>query len=61
MDRARWKSHVARGADDSSVDRLGFPGMCLADGPAGVRAAEKANGYPAGIHIGSRQVTSLLY
>jgi beta-glucosidase len=42
------------GGNIPSIDRLGFPGMCLADGPASLRAVEKVNGYPAGIHIGSR-------
>lgn len=36
------------------ISRLGFPGMCLQDGPAGVRAAERVNGYPANIHVGAR-------
>ncbi|GAB7366379.1 hypothetical protein MBLNU230_g8177t1 [Neophaeotheca triangularis] len=33
-----------------SVPRLNWPGMCLNDGPAGVRGTEFVNGYPAGIH-----------
>lgn len=36
------------------IPRLSFPGMCLADGPAGVRAAELVNGYASGIHAGAR-------
>lgn len=36
------------------IPRLNFPGMCLADGPAGVRAAELVNGYASGIHAGAR-------
>lgn len=36
------------------IRRLNFPGMCLADGPAGVRAAELVNGYASGIHAGAR-------
>jgi beta-glucosidase len=36
------------------ISRLNFPGMCLADGPAGVRAAELVNGYASGIHAGAR-------
>jgi len=42
------------GGNIPAVERLGFPGMCLADGPAGVRAAENVNGYAAGIHAGAR-------
>lgn len=42
------------GGNIPPIERLRFPGMCLADGPAGVRGAEKVNGYPVGIHIGAR-------
>ena len=42
------------GGNIPAITRLGFPGMCLQDGPHGVRAAEFVNGYPAGIHVGAR-------
>lgn len=36
------------------ISRLGFPGMCLQDGPAGLRGTEGVNGYPANVHVGAR-------
>lgn len=39
-----------------AVNRLGFPGMCVQDGPAGVRGTEGVSGYPAGVHVGARYV-----
>ncbi len=44
-----------------AINRLGFPGMCLQDGPAGVKGAEGVNGYPAGLHIGARYALSPIY
>lgn len=44
----------ACGGNIPAISHLGFPGMCLQDGPAGVRGAENVNGYPSGIHIGAR-------
>lgn len=44
-----------------AIDRVELPGMCVQDGPAGVRGAEGVSGYPAGVHVGARYVlTSLL-
>lgn len=42
-----------------AINRLGFPGMCVQDGPAGVRGAEGVSGYPAGVHVGARYVFAL--
>jgi beta-glucosidase len=42
------------GGNIPAITRLGFPGMCLQDGPNGVRAADFVNGYPSGIHVGAR-------
>ena len=36
------------------VDRLGFPSICLQDGPLGLRFADKATAFPAGITTGSK-------
>jgi len=38
----------------ASIDRLGFPGLCLQDSSSGVHAAELVNSYPSGIHVGAR-------
>lgn len=35
------------------VARLGYPGMCFADGPSGTRATERVNGYAAGVSTGA--------
>ena len=47
-------SSTACGGSIRAVNRLGFPGMCLHDGPIGVRGTEGVNGYPSNIHIGAR-------
>ena len=44
-----------------SVARLGFPGICLSDGPAGVRGTEFVNAYPAGIHAAASFNRKLAY
>ncbi|KAI6831235.1 putative glycosyl hydrolase [Hortaea werneckii] len=44
-----------------SVSRLGFPGICLADGPAGVRGTTFVNAYPAGIHAAASFNRKLAY
>ena len=33
--------------------RLGFSGLCLHDGPAGVRGTDLVSAYPSGIHVGA--------
>lgn len=42
------------GGNIPAINRLGFPGMCLQDGPNGIKGSELVNGYPSGIHIGAR-------
>ncbi|KAI7577639.1 putative beta-glucosidase, partial [Hortaea werneckii] len=44
-----------------SVSRLEFPGICLADGPAGVRGTTFVNAYPAGIHVAASFNRKLAY
>lgn len=36
-----------------AVDRVGFPALCLQDGPLGIRFADHADSFPAGITVGS--------
>ena len=45
------------GGNIPAVPRVGFPGLCLQDGPAGVRGTDFVNGYAAGIHTGARYVS----
>ncbi|CAP96229.1 putative beta-glucosidase M [Penicillium chrysogenum] len=49
------------GGNIPAIARLGFPGMCLQDGPNGVRAADFVNGYPSGIHVGASWNKTLAY
>ncbi|KAF4549450.1 Glycosyl hydrolase family 3 C-terminal domain-containing protein 11 [Elsinoe fawcettii] len=35
------------------VNRVGFPGLCLNDGPAGVRGTEGISGFASGVHVGA--------
>lgn len=44
-----------------SVSRLGFPGICLADSPAGPRGTMFVNAYPAGIHTAASFNRTLAY
>ncbi|KAI1342599.1 glycosyl hydrolase family 3 N terminal domain-containing protein [Xylariaceae sp. FL0016] len=36
-----------------AIERLGFPGLCLADSGNGVRATDYVTGWPSGIHVGA--------
>ncbi|KAF3916655.1 Beta-glucosidase [Dactylellina cionopaga] len=37
----------------AAISGVGFPGLCLQDGPAGVRYASGVTAFPAGIHLGA--------
>ncbi|KAK8054021.1 hypothetical protein PG996_013322 [Apiospora saccharicola] len=37
----------------SSIPRLGFPGLCLADAGNGVRATDYVHSWPSGMHVGA--------
>jgi beta-glucosidase len=47
--------------NSGSVERLGFPGLCLQDGPSGVRGVDMVSSYPSGIHIGATWNQSLAH
>lgn len=46
-----------------TVERLGFPGICLNDGPSGFRGESNgtSTGFPAQIHIGASWDRNLAY
>ena len=43
------------------VDRLGFPSLCLQDGPLGLRFVDNATAWPAGITVGATWNKDLMY
>ncbi|KAF7189668.1 putative beta-glucosidase E [Pseudocercospora fuligena] len=43
------------------VDRLGFPSLCLQDGPLGLRFVDNASSFPAGITVGATWNKDLMY
>ncbi|EON66404.1 hypothetical protein W97_05501 [Coniosporium apollinis CBS 100218] len=43
------------------VARLGFPSLCLQDGPLGLRFADNATAWPAGITVGASWNKELMY
>src|SRR6202012_1690345 len=43
------------------VDRLGFPSLCLQDGPLGIRFADNITAFPAGITVGATWNRALMY
>ncbi|KAJ9653965.1 hypothetical protein H2201_009071, partial [Coniosporium apollinis] len=49
------------GGNIPAIDRLNFPGMCLQDGPNGVRGTDFVNGYAVGIHVGASWNRNLTY
>ncbi|KAI0977504.1 glycoside hydrolase family 3 protein [Xylaria arbuscula] len=44
-----------------SVPRLGFPNLCLQDGPLGVRTTDNTTAFPAGITTGATWSKDLIY
>lgn len=43
------------------VKRLGFPGVCISDGPAGVNRADLVSGFPAGVTTAATWDKDLIY
>jgi beta-glucosidase len=44
-----------------SVERLGFPGLCLSDAGNGLRATDFVNAWPSGLHVGASWNRDLSY
>ncbi|KAH8805958.1 glycoside hydrolase family 3 protein [Xylogone sp. PMI_703] len=45
----------------AAISSIGFPQLCLQDGPLGVRYAQQVTAFPAGITTGSTWDTGLMY
>ena len=45
----------------AAISAIGFPALCLQDGPLGVRYALDVTAFPAGITTGSTWDTGLMY
>jgi beta-glucosidase len=43
------------------VDRLGFPSLCLQDGPLGMRFVDNGTAFPAGVTVGATWNKDLMY
>ena len=44
-----------------AVPRLGFPGLCLQDGPLAIRVADYASVFPAGVSAAASWDRTLMY
>lgn len=43
------------------IPRLGFPGLCMHDGPTSIRVADYASTFPSGVSVASTWDRNLLY
>lgn len=59
--RAYGSARNTCSGNTGSVPRLGWPGMCLQDAGAGVRAADLTSSFPSGIHVGAGWDRRLAY
>lgn len=55
-----WSMGMCVG-NTAPVDRLGFPSLCLQDGPLGLRFVDNATAWPAGITVGATWNKDLMY
>ena len=55
-----WQMGMCVG-NTGPVDRLGFPSLCLQDGPLGLRFVDNATAWPAGITVGATWNRELMY
>jgi beta-glucosidase len=45
----------------AAISAIGFPQLCLQDGPLGIRYAQQVTAFPSGIQTGSTWDTNLMY
>ncbi|KAF1916809.1 glycosyl hydrolase family 3 N terminal domain-containing protein [Ampelomyces quisqualis] len=55
-----WSMDMCVG-QNGAVPRLKFPSLCLQDGPLGIRFADNATAFPAGITVGATWSKELMY
>lgn len=55
-----WSMDMCVG-NTGTVERLGFPSLCLQDGPLGLRFVDNATAFPAGITVGATWNKELMY
>ncbi|KAF2083308.1 glycoside hydrolase family 3 protein [Saccharata proteae CBS 121410] len=55
-----WMMDMCVG-NTGAVGRLGFPSLCLQDGPLGLRFADHSTAFPAGITVGATWNKQLMY
>jgi beta-glucosidase len=55
-----WRMEMCVG-NTGAVTRLGFPSLCLQDGPIGIRFADNITAFPAGVTIGATWNKELIY
>jgi len=55
-----WSMNMCVG-NTGPVERLGFPSLCLQDGPLGIRFTENITAFPAGITVGATWNKDLMF
>ncbi|OCK84763.1 glycoside hydrolase family 3 protein [Lepidopterella palustris CBS 459.81] len=55
-----WSMQMCVG-NTGPVARLGFPSLCLQDGPLGIRFADNITAFPAGVTVGATWNKDLMY
>ena len=50
--RSRWSMNLCVG-NTGTAESVGFPSLCLQDGPLGIRFSDHATSFPAGITVGA--------
>jgi beta-glucosidase len=55
-----WQMHLAVGTSGPAV-HVGFPSLALQDGPLGIRFADNATAFPAGITVGATWNRDLMF